>query len=734
MPPVTRVPEMAEPDDFWPGLLEVLVAPGSTIEQVLEGTATTKVARIFPGARTLADGGASDEDELTRWFHITVEQGDEERNLAQLRSRAEVLEAGRVAIARPAQVTANDVRVADQWHLPPIRTFQAWGHTLGAGTTIAVLDTQVGLHEDLQRKLLPVVRVTDGCAPTVAKAPHGMWVAGTAAAMTNNVLGVAAPGHEVMVLPVQLGVVSGGECRISAAWPEQLRLLADADVRVANLSFGTYSIIGAERAAVRYAANRGMALVGITHNDNTSSRNYPGAYWEVMAIGATDFDVRDTRAQFSNYGDWIDMSAPGERILTTCPATSVPSSLLELEVISTYCLVNGTSFAAPLVSAGAALVLSLRPGEPGQRMRHRLLDAARDIGVAGDDIDTGSGMLDLEAALTDRVVRLRSSTRYRTSAVTSRESRPAPGGVADDTVVRSVVVTDGSASTSWQYAAPAAGLLGFGGGTLLLNPPTSLDADIDSEIRRLLGTNTLIDGSETNESKEVIVPGTTLNATVRTLLNGRYTVTTIGGSDIFRTARLLADRVVGQTPSTEVLVTSSDAFYDAVIAAGVAAGRNLPLLYVTATTVPAETCNWLRAHPEVTTIHVIGGPTRIPQARIDTMVDNCGVAAGTRLAQRHSGVDRYATSVVAAQAFFPTATRASFVNGGDWPDAISAASLASSDGAPVILTPGPGSLPAIVRDYAATLASNDAWIVGGIGSVTRAIENTLENAIQGSTP
>jgi subtilisin family serine protease len=224
---------------------------------------------------------------------------------------------------------------------------------------------------------------------------HGTHVAGIAAVHTDNGIGVAGVGWNSSLgnlkacFAYQLEVIPGiyyltlGVCPVSAS-AAAITYAADNGYHVINMSYGSDGLDGngdpvgppaqpnAETAAIAYAWSRGVVLVAAAGNDNNTTRIYPAANADVIAVGATSHS--DDRASFSSYsvpGDhWVSLLAPGEDILSTYPVENCQfiADLLgyPFDPLTEACLTwnSGTSMASPHVAGAAALVWAhLFPGQ-----------------------------------------------------------------------------------------------------------------------------------------------------------------------------------------------------------------------------------------------------------------------------------------------------------------------------------------------------------------------------------
>ncbi len=270
-----------------------------------------------------------------------------------------------------------------------IKAVQAWDITTGSPTvTVAVLDTGVdSAHPDLAANVVPGRSFVDGESGTDDNNGHGTNCAGIIGAVGNNALQMAGISWNSRIMPVKVvGVDANGNPSGTDLWLSQGIIWAvDNGARVLSVSLVSSSDTPTLRSAVRYARLSGAVVVAASGNDGQQKRLYPAAYDDAIAVGASDRS--DNRASFSNWGDHLDLVAPGVMITTTTRGGG------------TWQFFQGTSAATPHVAGICALVLSVRPATSLAEMRQFLRRGADDIGDPGYDIFTGAGRANAYATL-----------------------------------------------------------------------------------------------------------------------------------------------------------------------------------------------------------------------------------------------------------------------------------------------------------------------------------------------
>jgi serine protease len=289
-----------------------------------------------------------------------------------------------------AVLTPNDTQFGSQWGFgtsaSSINVRPAWDKSTGTGVVVAVIDTGITNHADLNANILagydfisdtfvsrdgngrdsnpndegdwnPVANECYSGSPVSNSSWHGTHVAGTVAAVTNNATGVAGTAFNAKVVPVRVLGRCGGltsdiaDAIIWASGGSVSGVPANANpAEVINMSLGGGGSCSATyQNAINGAVSRGTTVVVAAGNSNVNvSGAVPANCPNVIAVAA--ITSAGSKASFSNYGTGVDIAAPGASILSTLNSgTTTPGS-------ASYASYNGTSMAAPHVAGVVALM------------------------------------------------------------------------------------------------------------------------------------------------------------------------------------------------------------------------------------------------------------------------------------------------------------------------------------------------------------------------------------------
>lgn len=377
----------------------------------------------------LAKGLAKNDEILGRIVQIHFNEKVEENYLTNLINQDPDIEYIQVSNTYQIDAIPNDSLVAQQWALQKIKAFDAWDITQGADTVLlAIIDTGIDYnHPDLKNKIY----LNNGETGTDINGNdkrfngmdddgngfiddymgwdftdrvgfpfdssggdylnwdndpnddqgHGTFIAGIAAAETNNFTGIAGTAPNIKLLNLRAFDPGGygEEDDVAAAILYAVQMKA----KVINMSFGDNSFSFVLRDIIQYAYSQNLVLVASAGNSGSNLPHYPSGYTEVICVGNSTVD--DAVASSSNWGSTIDVVAPGTNILTTSRNGG-------------YSSINGTSASAPFVSATAALILSLQ-NFSNEEVKQILKSTSDDIGESGWDLRSGAGRLNTERAL-----------------------------------------------------------------------------------------------------------------------------------------------------------------------------------------------------------------------------------------------------------------------------------------------------------------------------------------------
>ena len=299
----------------------------------------------------------------------------------------------------------NDPYFSEQWDMTSgsygINATNAWSQSTGKGVTVAVIDSGILTdHPDFKGQLLPgydfiadaeSARDNDGydsnpfdegdwaepgeCSAQTGENKgrestwHGTHVAGTIAAHTNNGEGVAGVAPDARIVPVRaLGRCGGNSANIIDAitWASGGKVngapVNKNPAQIINMSMGgSRTCPRFYQKVINAAVARGAIIVAAAGNNNEDARNAaPASCENVITVGATT--STGTRSSFSNYGDTVEISAPGGEASKTSPEIlSTTDESPTAPQAPAYSFMIGTSQAAPHVSGTIALMLAANP-------------------------------------------------------------------------------------------------------------------------------------------------------------------------------------------------------------------------------------------------------------------------------------------------------------------------------------------------------------------------------------
>jgi thermitase len=299
----------------------------------------------------------------------------------------------------------NDPSFSKQWAHTIVESPAAWDVTTGStGVTIAILDTGIDpSHPDRAGKIVAGYDFVGNDNNPRDENGHGTHVAGIAAALTNNGVGVAGMDWQARIMPVRILDYEGGgwvaDMVSGISWAK------DHGAKVLNLSLGGTYYSSPAQTAINQAHSSGCLIVASMGNSGDGTTLYPAAYDNVLAVASTG--PFDYRATYSSYGNHCDIAAPGGAmtyyhdsagIYSTMPTYPVYMTTVE-SFYNNYDYVHGTSQAAPHVSGLAALLWAVAPSLTPDQVQTAIETTAVDLGAPGWDRYYGHGRIDAAAAL-----------------------------------------------------------------------------------------------------------------------------------------------------------------------------------------------------------------------------------------------------------------------------------------------------------------------------------------------
>lgn len=349
----------------------VLAAPDRIIVRLVHPFAKQAVAQLgYPVIRQIPQLG---------YTVLKVPYGQVDETIAALRARGLVREAFPDRAYRMAYLP-NDPFVPNQWNLFKMNVPAVWDVTQGSSdVVVAVLDTGVDYnHPELADNIwhnpgeIPANGIDDdgngfvdddigwdfayGDRNPMDDHGHGTACAGIIAAVGDNASQIAGIAYRCRVMCVKIGLSSGYS--YDSMFAPGVVYAADMGAKVQSISYFSDDLTPLLRAAVDYAWSKGCLVIAAAGNFNEPFPIYPAGYDKAVAVAATT--SADRKASFSNFGSWVDVSAPGVGIYATTLGGGYTDRFA------------GTSAATPNAAGVTALLWSLQPNAPAPHIRAAL--------------------------------------------------------------------------------------------------------------------------------------------------------------------------------------------------------------------------------------------------------------------------------------------------------------------------------------------------------------------------
>jgi len=392
----------------------------SSLDAVADAFGVFKIRKAFILQQKVMDNPLAPD--LDRWYIAHFPEDYGLLNIYQAYSECPEVEFPECSVIYKTCFTPNDPQFHRQWHLVHCGFPAAWDVSHGSEEIIVgIIDSGIDMEhevagsEDIHEDLRDNIWVNPGedingdgvitfdewderdndengyvddffgwdfvgehnwpDDPNAPDYTHGTHVASDVSAVTNNEIGVAGTGFSCKVMVA--GVASRQyRDRMENIEPAIIYCSSNG-AKIINLSFGAFNPVNRiQREAIEFAQNEGSIIFAAAGNHTTYDHRglnhhvYPCAYDGVIGVAASD--SRDRKADFSNWGDYIDLVAPGLNVLGCWGRGD-------------YSDRQGTSFSSPLAAGLGALMLSIMPDLTSEELLERMQATATDISDLNED-------------------------------------------------------------------------------------------------------------------------------------------------------------------------------------------------------------------------------------------------------------------------------------------------------------------------------------------------------------
>ncbi|WNC69071.1 S8 family serine peptidase [Thalassotalea nanhaiensis] len=361
-------------NDFAPGRILVSAKPGlsdAQLAKILEkhkGKSKSKISKIN--------------------VHIVSVPEKAEKGIVNALSKNPNIDFVEVdELVASSEIHANDTKYSNAWHLSKMNLPSAWEQSKGEGIVVAVLDSGLySNHPDLIGNVKSGFNVVSSNYDTSDINGHGTMVAGVISAVSDNNTGVTSIAWNTKVMPVRISNNSNGSAYTSDV-AKGITWAADNGADIINISYGSIFKSSAVVNAAEYSYNKGGLVVTAAGNDGSDLNCVDNKYFIVVSATGSN----DTKTSWSDYGNCVDVAAPGAGLPTTTKSGG-------------YTNFSGTSAASPATAAVLALMKSKYPTLTNFELES-LLESTADKTVSGTNYSKlyGHGRVDAASALSSDV-------------------------------------------------------------------------------------------------------------------------------------------------------------------------------------------------------------------------------------------------------------------------------------------------------------------------------------------